>query len=209
VSGGAAEQGDEADEAFGGTNPRAASGAAAEGAASCPRRLGWTRAPLRSLSPVFDGPGGPAWQARLGVGGDVARRDVGVDAYIAKQATEAQRALRRVRSVIRRVLPAAEETISYQIPAYRLRGQYVVYFAGWKKHWSLYPVTEPIRQELGAALSPYELSKGTVRFPLVEPVPIKLVERIVKALAGAAAGRSREKARTRSRQADQRRRTRG
>jgi uncharacterized protein YdhG (YjbR/CyaY superfamily) len=158
---------------------------------------------------VFDGRGGPAWQARLRVGGDVARRDVGVDAYIAKQAAEAQRALRRVRSVIRRVLPAAEETISYQIPTYRLRGQYVVYFAGWKKHWSLYPVTEPIRQELGVALSPYELSKGTVRFPLAEPVPVKLVERVVQALARAAAARSREKATTRSRQADQRRRTRG
>ncbi len=139
----------------------------------------------------------------------MAKRDIGVDTYIAKQPAEAEQALRRVRSIIRKVLPAAEEMISYRIPAYRLGGHYVVYFAGWKKHWSLYPVTEPIRQELGAALSPYKLSKGTVRFPLAEPVPIKVVERFVKALARAAAARSREKAATRSRQADQRRRTRG
>jgi len=139
----------------------------------------------------------------------VAKRDVGVDAYIAKQAAESQPTLRRVRSTIRKLLPKAEETISYQIPTYRQDGQYVVYFAGWKQHWSLYPVTEPIRQELGAALLPYKLSKGTVRFPLDEPVPVKLLERIVKALANAAAAQSREKLTKRTRQADLRRRTRG
>jgi uncharacterized protein YdhG (YjbR/CyaY superfamily) len=139
----------------------------------------------------------------------VAKRDAGVDAYISKQAAEAQPTLRRVRSTIRKLLPKAEETISYQIPTYRQDGQYVVYFAGWKQHWSLYPVTEPIRQELGAALLPYKLRKGTLRFPLGEPVPTKLLERIVKALARAAAVRSRNKATARSRQADLRRRTRG
>jgi uncharacterized protein YdhG (YjbR/CyaY superfamily) len=138
----------------------------------------------------------------------VAKRDAGVDAYIARQAAEAQPTLRRVRNTIRKLLPTAEETISYQIPTYRQDGQYVVYFAGWKQHWSLYPVTEPIRQELGAALLPYKLSKGTARFPLGEPVPTKLLERIVKALARAAAVRSRDKATARSRQADLRRRTR-
>jgi uncharacterized protein YdhG (YjbR/CyaY superfamily) len=139
----------------------------------------------------------------------VARRDAGVDEYIAKQAAEAQPNLRRVRSTIRKLLPKAEETISYQIPSYRQDGEYVVYFAGWKQHWSLYPVTESIRQELGAALLPYKVSKGTVRFPLGEPVPTELVERIVKTLARAAAARNRDKATTRTRQADLRRRTRG
>jgi uncharacterized protein YdhG (YjbR/CyaY superfamily) len=129
----------------------------------------------------------------------LARTERDVRGYIAKQAKEAQPVLRRVRTIIRRALPKAEETISYQIPAYRLHGQYVVYFAGWKRHWSLYPVTEPVRQALGPALAPYEFSKGTVRFPLADPVPTRLVERIVRALARAAELRSRGQATKRRR----------
>jgi uncharacterized protein YdhG (YjbR/CyaY superfamily) len=109
-----------------------------------------------------------------------------IDAYIAKQPGEAQSALQRVRRIIRKALPEAEETISYQIPTYKLGGQYVVYFAGWKKHWSLYPVVESVRAKLGSELASYKLSKGTVRFPLADPVPSKLVERIVRELARAA-----------------------
>ena len=123
----------------------------------------------------------------------------GVDGYIARQPREVQPVLRRVRSIIRKVLPKAEETISYQIPTYRLHGQYVVYFAGWKHHWSLYPITESIRQALGPALSPYDFSKGTVRFPLAEPVRTQLVQRIVRELAKAAEARSRGKATRRNR----------
>jgi uncharacterized protein YdhG (YjbR/CyaY superfamily) len=139
----------------------------------------------------------------------VTKTDVDVEGYIAKQAKQARPALRRVRSIIRRVLPQAEETISYQIPTYRLHGQYVVYFAGWKRHWSLYPVTAGVRQALGPALSPYEFSKGTVRFPLTDPVPMRLVERIVRALAKAAELRRQGTATTRSRPAGGRRRTTG
>jgi uncharacterized protein YdhG (YjbR/CyaY superfamily) len=131
----------------------------------------------------------------------VAKADVGVDGYIARQAREARPVLRRVRSIIRKVLPRAEETISYQIPTYRLHGQNVVYFAGWKRHWSLYPMTEPVRQALGPALSRYEFSRGTLRFPLAEPVPTRLVQRILRALAKAAEGRSRGGATTRNRRA--------
>ena len=116
-----------------------------------------------------------------------------VDAYIAKQPDDAQRVLRQVRRIIRRALPHADETISYQIPTYKLDGQYVVYFAGWKQHWSLYPVTKPVRTTLAAELASYDVSKGTVRFPLADPVPAKLVDRIVKALARAAEARSAAK----------------
>jgi len=115
----------------------------------------------------------------------------GVDAYIAKQPAQAQPVLKRVRRIIRKALPDAGETVSYQIPTYKLHGEYVVYFAGWKQHWSLYPVTERIRTALGSALASYEVSKGTVRFPLADPVPARLVERIVRALARAAEARSR------------------
>ncbi len=109
-----------------------------------------------------------------------------VDEYLAEQPAQTRRVLQRVRKIIRHVLPDAEETISYRIPACKVAGRPVVYFAGWKEHWSLYPVTEPVRQALGADLGPYQLSKGTVRFPLADPVPVRLVERIVRELAGAA-----------------------
>jgi len=72
-------------------------------------------------------------------------------------------------------------------------GQYVVYFAGWKHHWSLYPVTEPVRSELGSELASYKLSKGTVRFPLADPLPEKLVRRIVAKLARATEAREQLK----------------
>jgi uncharacterized protein YdhG (YjbR/CyaY superfamily) len=114
----------------------------------------------------------------------VARASVNlVGAYIAKQPSGAQPVLQRVRRIIRKVIPDAEETMSYEIPTYKLHGPYVVYFAGWKQHWSLYPVTAPVRSALASELASYELSKGTVRFPLGAPVPAKLVERIVRELA--------------------------
>ena len=65
-----------------------------------------------------------------------------VDDYIARQGGDAQAILRRVRGIIRKALPGAEEVISYQIPAYKMHGTYVVYFAGWKKHYSLYPASD-------------------------------------------------------------------
>jgi uncharacterized protein YdhG (YjbR/CyaY superfamily) len=131
---------------------------------------------------------------RRGRDGIAAKAGVGVvDAYIAKQPVDVQPVLQRVRRIIRKALPEAEETISYQIPTYKVGGQYVVYFAAWKEHWSMYPVTEPARAKLRSALAAYELSKGTVRFPLADPVPAKLVERIVRELARAAEARTRAK----------------
>ena len=103
-----------------------------------------------------------------------------VDDYIASQPEATQAVLERVRSIIRKALPAAEEAISYQIPAYKLPGGAVVYFAGWKQHYSLYPASAALVKAFKAELAPYELSKGTIRFPLGETVPAKLIERIAK-----------------------------
>ena len=113
-----------------------------------------------------------------------------VDAYIALQPRAAQAVLKRVRAIILKALPGAEEAISYKIPAYRVGGRVVVYFAGWKEHYSLYPVTAPIVAALGGQLDGYELRKGTLRLPLDEPVPVRLVTRVVKALGAAAAARA-------------------
>jgi uncharacterized protein YdhG (YjbR/CyaY superfamily) len=103
-----------------------------------------------------------------------------VDEYIETRQEEAQPTLRRVRSIIRKAMPRAEETISYQIPAYKLDGRAVLYFAGWKKHYSLYPATDRLVAAFEKELRPYEISKGTIRFPLEEPVPVKLIERLAK-----------------------------
>jgi uncharacterized protein YdhG (YjbR/CyaY superfamily) len=103
-----------------------------------------------------------------------------VDDYISAQPETAQVVLQLVRSTLRKALPAAEEVISYKIPAYRLRGRIVLYFAGWKRHYSLYPAGERMVAAFEDQLASYKVSKGTIRFPLSEPVPVKLIERIAK-----------------------------
>ena len=116
-----------------------------------------------------------------------------VDEYISAQPKTAQVVLRRVRSTLRKALPGAEEVISYKIPAYRLHGGIVLYFAGWKQHYSLYPVGERLVAAFKEQLASCKLSKGTIRFPLSEPVPVKLIERIAKFRAEEAADREKAK----------------
>jgi uncharacterized protein YdhG (YjbR/CyaY superfamily) len=103
-----------------------------------------------------------------------------VDDYIDSQPQSVKVVLHRVRSIIQKVLPDAEEVISYQIPAYKLHGRAVIYFAGWRKHYSLYPASDQLKAAFKDELARYEVSKGTIRFPLSEPVPVKLIERIAK-----------------------------
>ncbi len=103
-----------------------------------------------------------------------------VDDYIDAQPDHVRGVLNRVRSIIRRALPKAEELISYQIPAYKLHGERVLFFAGWKQHYSLYPAGERLVAAFKSELAPYKISKGTIRFPLSEPIPVKLIERIAK-----------------------------
>jgi uncharacterized protein YdhG (YjbR/CyaY superfamily) len=104
-----------------------------------------------------------------------------VPEYIAAQPPEARGALRKVRAAMRKALPKAEEVISYQIPAYRLNGRIVIYFAGWKAHYSIYPAQKRLVAAFRDRLAPYEVNnKGTIRFPLSEPVPVRLIEAIAK-----------------------------
>jgi uncharacterized protein YdhG (YjbR/CyaY superfamily) len=103
-----------------------------------------------------------------------------VDDYISSRPEPVQDMLKRVRNIIRKAMPGAEEVISYQIPAYKLHGRAVLYFAGWKEHYSLYPSTAPLVAAFKKELAPYEISKGTIRFPLSDPIPAKLIERIAK-----------------------------
>jgi len=117
-----------------------------------------------------------------------------VAGYIASQPKAVQAVLRRVRSSVREALPEAEEVISYQIPAYRLHGRIVLYFAGWTEHYSLYPCGARLVAAFQDELAPYELRKGTIRFPLSEPVPVKLIGRIAKFRAQEVAERKKWKA---------------
>jgi uncharacterized protein YdhG (YjbR/CyaY superfamily) len=110
-----------------------------------------------------------------------------VDEYIAAQPEAAQAALARVRGAIRRGLPKAQEVISYRIPAYKLNDRIVLFFAGWKRHYSLYPAGERLVAAFKDQLESYKISKGTIRFPLSEPIPVKLIERIAKFRAKEAA----------------------
>ena len=103
-----------------------------------------------------------------------------VDEYLATQPPAVRAVLERVRGAIRKALPAAEECISYQIPTFKLAGGAAIYFAGWKEHVSLYPVTAEMIRTFGDELAPYVASKGTLRFPLSAPIPLRLIARIAK-----------------------------
>jgi uncharacterized protein YdhG (YjbR/CyaY superfamily) len=117
-----------------------------------------------------------------------------VEEYISAQPETAQGVLERVRGAIRAALPGAEEVISYKIPAYRLHGRVVIYFAGWKKHYSIYPATAELVAALKQELAPYELSKGTIRFSYSQRVPVGLIRRIAKFRAKETAEREKASA---------------
>ncbi len=121
----------------------------------------------------------------------MAKTFTSVTEYLAAQPPEVRATLRRVRATVRKALPGAEEGISYQMPTYKLRGRAVLYFAGWKGHYSVYPVTPDVVKAMGDALKPYPLTKATVRFPLSEPVPVRLITRIAKLRAKAVAAPKR------------------
>jgi uncharacterized protein YdhG (YjbR/CyaY superfamily) len=103
-----------------------------------------------------------------------------VEEYIAVHPKEVQTTLQRVRDTIRKALPGAEEVISYQIPMYKLQGARVLYFAGWKEHYSLYPATARLIAVFKDDLGQGKVVNNTIRFPLSVPVPVKLIERIAK-----------------------------
>ena len=103
-----------------------------------------------------------------------------VDRYILAQPESVQRILTRVRGAILRAVPSADEMISYGLPTYKLQKRPVIYFAGWKKHYSIYPSTDRLVAALKDELAPYEVEKGTIRFPYTEPVPTQLIYQIAR-----------------------------
>jgi len=103
-----------------------------------------------------------------------------VEEYIASFPAETQSVLERLRGTIKKALPNAEEALSYNMPAYRLGDRPVVWFAGWKTSYSIYPLTGRLFEAFKDELEPYKVNKSTLRFPLSQPVPVRLIGRIAK-----------------------------
>jgi uncharacterized protein YdhG (YjbR/CyaY superfamily) len=103
-----------------------------------------------------------------------------VDAYVEAQPPANRQILNEVRSRVRTIAPDAIEAISYQIPAFKVGGKPVVYVAGWTSHVALYPIPE-CDEQLAGEIARYVSGKGTLRFPLDEPFPYELAERVIKA----------------------------
>jgi uncharacterized protein YdhG (YjbR/CyaY superfamily) len=102
-----------------------------------------------------------------------------IDDYIARFPPDVRRMLQQVRRTIRKAAPDAEETIKYQIPTFTLNGTNLVSFAGYKNHIGFYPAPGGV-EEFKKDLAPYLAAKATARFPLDEPIPVRLIDRMVK-----------------------------
>ncbi len=102
-----------------------------------------------------------------------------INEYIAGFPADVQKILQKIRVTIQKAAPDATEAISYQIPTFRLNGKNLIYFAAFKKHIGVYPAPRGI-DEFEPELSSYEGGKGTVQFPINQPIPYELITRIVK-----------------------------
>ncbi len=102
-----------------------------------------------------------------------------IDEYIAGFPPEAQKVLEEMRALIRASAPGATETISYAIPTFDLNGRHLVHFAGYKNHIGFYPVPSGL-EAFKEDLMPYKQGKGSVQFPLGQPLPTDLIRRIVE-----------------------------
>jgi len=104
-----------------------------------------------------------------------------VEGYLAALPEGPRAALEDLRQTIRAAAPEATEHISYQMPAFKDHGRFLVSYAAFKDHCSLFPASDAVREALGEALEPYFTGKGTIRFTVDEPLPTALVERIIEA----------------------------
>lgn len=102
-----------------------------------------------------------------------------IDEYIAACPEQTHERLQKIRAAIKKIAPKAKEKISYQIACFELNGKNLIHFAGWKQHVSMYPTPEGT-ESFNKAIAKYAGGKGTTKFPLDEPLPLKLIQQIVK-----------------------------
>ncbi len=101
-----------------------------------------------------------------------------ITAYIKRFPKPTQILLEKMRKTIKSAIPHATEGISYGIPTFYVNGKYLVYFAGFKNHLSVYPATTPAVEKTKGLLA-YKVSKGTLKFPLDKPIPYALIKKFV------------------------------
>jgi len=106
-----------------------------------------------------------------------------VRAYLAAQPPAVRRRLQQIREIVRATAPAAVEHFSYRMPGFRLEGKTLIWYAAFKHHVSLFPITPALLRAHRIDVSRYVTSKGTIQFPLDAPLPAALVKRLVKARA--------------------------
>ena len=113
-----------------------------------------------------------------------------IEAYMAALPDDRRVVLEEVRRIVNAAAPGATETIAYEMPALRLNGHFLVSYAAYKAHYSLFPASGAVIDALGDELTPYVAGKGTIRFPADRPIPTALVERVVKVRVAEVAARA-------------------
>jgi len=104
-----------------------------------------------------------------------------IEAYLAALPEGRRAAVEELRATVRAAAPDATEVIAYRMPALRLDGRFLVSYASFARHLSLFPASEGVRAALGDELAPYLAGRGTIRFPAGQPLPLDLVRRVVEA----------------------------
>ena len=107
-------------------------------------------------------------------------RSTSVDDYLAALPDDWRGAMEGLRRTIREAAPEATESIAYDMPAFRMNGRFLVSYAAFKHHYSLFPANDAVIEALGAELAPYLAGKGTIRFATDAPIPVDLVTKVVK-----------------------------
>jgi uncharacterized protein YdhG (YjbR/CyaY superfamily) len=121
----------------------------------------------------------PVLVGKLIGGGTKVAKYQNVDEYMAQLPDDRRAVMEQLRSTIRSAAPDASEAISYNMPAFRLAGRFLVSYEAFKRHYSLFPWSDGMVEELGEEMKPYAVGKGTIRFPADQPIPLDLVARIV------------------------------
>lgn len=102
-----------------------------------------------------------------------------IDEYIATFPELTQGALEEIRATIKAIYPDAEERISYKMPAFKLNGEYFIHFSTWKNHVGMYPIPAG-NAAFQKEIEPYRSAKSSLNFPLDRPMPLKLIEKVIK-----------------------------